>query len=354
MNILHIAPIGHHAEGIGSVLLKLCPEQTRLGHDVRVVSIFPNKVYKNWSVKYINSSNTFVAFIQDWKPDLVIFHSHFHMEYISYGKILRKQGIPYCVQLHGALSKENYKKNHLVKMLSGLLFFNSFLKHASTILYLNKAEYENSIVPDINPKYELIPNGCDTPLKVNLLRDTCKPLKIVYIGRISFEHKGIDVLLKAIEELEKEDNHNYHISFYGNPDDANVNLLVQTLKDKSIASFEGGIYGKDKDELLKKTDVFILTSRYEGMPMGVLEAWSYGIPCILTSGTNMIGKDTFRNAFWETQLNPLSICETVKRAVKSMGMNPTLYRMASYKESLKYGWNIIAKQSIETYKRAIQ
>ena len=24
-------------------------------------------------------------------------------------------------------------------------------------------------------------------------------------------------------------------------------------------------------------DIFILTSRYEGMPMGVLEVWSYGI-----------------------------------------------------------------------------
>ena len=45
MRILHIAPIGHHAEGIGGVLMKLVPEQMNLGHEVRIISIYNNLIY---------------------------------------------------------------------------------------------------------------------------------------------------------------------------------------------------------------------------------------------------------------------------------------------------------------------
>ena len=33
--------------------------------------------------------------------------------------------------------------------------------------------------------------------------------------------------------------------------------------------------------------IYILTSRYEGMPLTVLEALSCGCPCLITSQTNM-------------------------------------------------------------------
>ena len=37
-------------------------------------------------------------------------------------------------------------------------------------------------------------------------------------------------------------------------------------------------------------DLFIHTFRFEGHPIAVLEALSYGIPCLLTPGTNMAGE----------------------------------------------------------------
>lgn len=39
--------------------------------------------------------------------------------------------------------------------------------------------------------------------------------------------------------------------------------------------------------VLLQTDLFIQTSRHEGMPMGLLEALSIGVPCLVTVGTSL-------------------------------------------------------------------
>ncbi len=48
-----------------------------------------------------------------------------------------------------------------------------------------------------------------------------------------------------------------------------------------------GIFGEEKSEVLRTADFFILTSRFEGLPMSMLEALCYRLPCVATGGTNM-------------------------------------------------------------------
>lgn len=350
MRILHIAPIGHHAEGIGGVLMKLVPEQMNLGHEVRIISIYNNLIYNNINICTITKKKEFELYINLWIPDIVIFHSHFHKEYIFFSKVLISKSIPYCVQLHGALSKTNYAKNKLKKCLAGLLVFNSILKHASTILYLNKSEYINSIVPRYNKRYEIIPNGCDKPIDIDLKRPLNDPLKIVFVGRIVFIHKGLDILLDAISLMNHSHIKNIHFYFYGNEDDSGTELLKEKLKKMDIASYEGPIYGIEKDKLLRNTDLFILTSRFEGMPMGVLEAWSYGIPCILTEGTNMIEDSTLNDAYWKTSLDIKSIEIVINKAVEDLKYNRMRHRQAAILQASKFEWNKIALNSVEAYK----
>ncbi|MEN1932826.1 glycosyltransferase [Escherichia coli] len=47
------------------------------------------------------------------------------------------------------------------------------------------------------------------------------------------------------------------------------------------------MFGLKKEEVLESNNIFIMTSRYEGLPVSVLEALAYGNICLLTEGTNM-------------------------------------------------------------------
>jgi poly(glycerol-phosphate) alpha-glucosyltransferase len=51
--------------------------------------------------------------------------------------------------------------------------------------------------------------------------------------------------------------------------------------------FVGPVYGPRKVELLRGVDAFILPSFSEGLPMAVLEAWSYRLPVIMTRHCNL-------------------------------------------------------------------
>jgi poly(glycerol-phosphate) alpha-glucosyltransferase len=53
--------------------------------------------------------------------------------------------------------------------------------------------------------------------------------------------------------------------------------------------FLGPRYGDEKDAAFRRADGFILPSHSEGLPMAVLEAWSYRLPVLMTPQCNLPG-----------------------------------------------------------------
>lgn len=346
MKLLHIAPIGHHAEGLGSVLKELVPWQLKAGAEVRIISIYANRIYDNLPIEHLTERSAFSKYIDVWQPDFVLFHAIYEMPYIGFCKELLKRNIPYGIQLHGALSEENYRKNHFKKVVANFLLFNRFIRKAKSIIYLSEAEYERCIVKRINPNKTIIPNGA-IPRQVDWsLPLPMERIEVIFVGRISLYVKGLDKLLEALPYLEHRDE--VHFSIYGNEDDLHTEQLkAQIVGKEALVEYRGGLYGEQKDATLRKANLFILTSPSEGMPMGLLEALAYGIPCIVTPGTNMAKVVQETQSGWVAQYDARDIAQTIDRAIAEYRENPSRYRANAYELSKRYSWESISKSSIQ-------
>lgn len=354
MRILHIVEFGVRANGIGTVVGKLFNEQILLGHEIKIASISQNIAYKHLPLLYVTNSRDLKEIFASWRPEIVLFHSIWAMPYIAMAKLLRKEGIPYGVMMHGANSVENSKKGYLKKLIVNTFWFNSFLKNAACIIYLNNKEFENCVSKNLNKKNFIIPNGCDlVEIDINT-KQIHKPVNVIYLGRLALYHKGIDFLLDALEILNKKGQRNFHLTFYGNENDIDIVKIKKRLEGlKSISHYAGAAYGDKKAEVYRNADMFILTSRFEGMPMGVLEALSYGVPCLLTPGTNMSDVVVGAHAGWETLCDAEKIASDIEYAIADLQENYPLYCEAAYSLSKNYDWKVIAKLSIEIFESIV-
>ena len=351
MKIVHVCSVTSRANGIKSVLKELSVEQQKNGAHVRVISLLPGED----SFIHIDSVRSFYKEICNNTPDIVIFHSVYYMLYVQFAIILALKKIPYAIELHGALSQENYKVSHTKKVIANILFFNRFIKNARSIIYLNNNEYDKSVVKNINPKSVIIPNGCSHVSNLKRPSFDGSPIKVVYIGRIERVHKGLDILLEAIDAIITSDCVNdVRFIFYGNAHESEQIWFKEQVSNRSsVVEYRGPVYGNDKDVAMRNANIFILTSRSEGMPMGVLEALSYGLPCILTPETNLGKEVENAGAGWIPSLDPQFISRTIKKAVVDYRQNGEYYRENALKLAERYNWTDIAKNSIRLYKTMI-
>lgn len=348
MHILHIAPLPSNANGINVVVEKLSCFQRKLGNDVTVwralksgVTVFP----------FIGDFNDVENEIDSIRPDIVVFHSLYHWDYIRIGRYLNRHGIPYIIQLHGALSRQNYRKSHLKKFIANVLFFKRFVKKASSIVYLNEMEHQDSVIPKWNPNHIIIPNGCEIHISDTAEKSDEELFKFLFIGRIDINHKGLDLLTDALRILKHTDAvEKFLFEFYGVGNEANVTKLRSLLSGlEDIAQFKGAIYGEEKLRALHSADVFVHTSRYEGMPMAVLEALACGLPCLLTPGTNMADSVASAGCGWVAEATPESIAATILKIVNSVSFDKELLRQNALNLARKFSWEKIAEDSILSY-----
>lgn len=225
------------------------------------------------------------------RPDVVVFEVPYFIEYLSFAKQLKKEGIPYiisprCSFTHQAMNNHAKWK----KKIAGWLMFNSFFRGARAIHYLTDKELQDSS-PFICPNGFIVPNGINLPKLITHDKSVhIDGFKGVFIGRIDIYHKGLDLLVEGAYEIRDYLRENkVKIEIYG-PESEDSNKLQQIIENhdvSDICELKGEVSGAAKDSVLRNADFFIMTSRFEGQPMAMLEAMSYGIPCIASEGSYM-------------------------------------------------------------------
>ena len=233
-------------------------------------------------------------------PDLVVFEGFYDVREAMFAKKLVRLNIPYVIIPRGSLTHQSLN-NHSKwkKKIAHWLIFNQYAYKADAIQYLTNDEYKDS-GDRWNKQHIIIPNGFSTPERTKSIFNSDK-IKATFIGRLDLYHKGLDVLIDACDMLQRElRNAGFELCLYG-PRRYQHDLIAQMLDEKGlndIITLGGETSGKAKEKVLLDSDLFVLTSRFEGHPMGLIEALAYGVPAIVTPGSNMAAEIRKSNSGW--------------------------------------------------------
>lgn len=159
---------------------------------------------------------------------------------------------------------------------------DSFSRHIKFLKYVSLKSYSNVIVltekdhVKLNSwgiKSEVIPNSL---IYQNYKRVECRKVALS-VGRLEYQ-KGFDILLRVWSEFIKK-NSEWKLLIAGDGSlKQELLFLAKTLNIEDSVTFLGLV---DKmDDCYKESDIYLMTSRYEGLPLVLLEAKSWGLPTI--------------------------------------------------------------------------
>lgn len=121
-----------------------------------------------------------------------------------------------------------------------------------------------------------------------------QPFTFLFLGYLG-DRKGIFDILEAVAAL-KDKGYKFKLIVGGNGETDRFKETVRNLGVDDFIDFRGWIMADDKNRLLAQCDVLMLPSFNEGLPISILEAFSYGkavitspvggIPEIVTDGVN--------------------------------------------------------------------
>lgn len=279
-------------------------------------------------------------------PDIVVVEQFYGFAGKGIIKELERGKIPYVIIPRGELTYSAQKRKHWKKVFANILLFYKFSRSAAAIQYLTEQEKTDS-GSKWNKNSIVIPNGITAPHKTK--KEYCNSgIRCVVIGRIEPYHKGLDMLIEACgmiaDALRKS---SCTVDIFGPDYDGRAEELkkqIRFLGLEDVIQCHEGLYGEDKERELLNSDVFLLTSRFEGHPMALIEALSYGLPCVVTRGSNMKAEVETYHAGWTAENNVDSIKDALlnmienKSTVSAKGKNAKIL-------SERYRWEKIAQIS---------
>jgi glycosyltransferase involved in cell wall biosynthesis len=188
---------------------------------------------------------------------------------------------PYIVSPRGMLEPWALQLSRLKKNLAWRLWQGRLLKQAACIHALCEAEASSIQKLNLGRPICIVPNGVTLPDA--LPERTASSKTLLFLGRIH-PKKGLAELLNAFSRIEQKNGWRLAIAGWddgGHLDD--LRALAGQLGLQRDVEFTGPVFGDRKNELFRQSAAFILPSHSEGLPMAVLEAWSYKLPALIST-----------------------------------------------------------------------
>ena len=170
----------------------------------------------------------------------------------------------------------------------------------------NNSHTKVYLVPNI---IESIPNKKSTLDKKNLIT----------VSRLD-KGKKVDDIIKSFAKI---DDKSWHLTILGDGVEYNNLLeLINNLKLNNRINLAGYIKKEDLEKYYLDSSIFLMASLTEGLPMVLLEAMSYGIPCIAyetASGVKDIIKNDY-NGYVISNRNEEEYIKCINKLIKNINL----------------------------------
>ena len=256
---------------------------------------------------------------------------------------------------HGGMTGRAQATKWWRKRIGNLLFFNKMVAGAEALQCLTWGEARAS--SGWNRPIFVVGNGTHFPPQTELAKPgRSAELRLVFMGRLHVDHKGLDMLLDACGMIRGEMlRAGARVELRGPDCQGSTRILQARIARtgvKDVVILDGPVVGETKNELLRRADLFLHPSRTEGHPAAVLEALGYGLPCLLTPATNVADEVAAAGAGWLVQPSAAAIAEGIKGILSSTrGKLQEAGIRARQLALSRYGWPRVADQSVEAYRK---
>jgi glycosyltransferase involved in cell wall biosynthesis len=191
-------------------------------------------------------------------------------------RLAQHLGVPYVVHLHGSRFDKFWPSLGAISRRMLVPFFND----SGGVIVLGQywAQFVADHIPTARQKIIILPNAT-APAKS--AREAAKDgrVQVSFLGELG-PRKGTPQLLDALGQL--AGRRDWHATIAGNGQLQQMRLQAQKLGISDRVDIPGLLNASEVDAVLRRTDIFVLPSFAENLPMSILEAFAYGIPVIAT------------------------------------------------------------------------
>jgi glycosyltransferase involved in cell wall biosynthesis/thymidylate kinase len=286
--------------GVNRIVHGLATAQAVRGQDVEVWGIsrspgevrhqhsYPLRMFSSFGFR-LRATREIRSEIARLPPQrtIVHFHSVLVREFYAIVRELEDRGIEWVHSPHGGYSTGSLQRRSLLKRLYFSLFEHRLVQGAAAVLATGRSEIEDikRLVPEAQTVF--IANGQERQLRIEPTDPPGdrRPL-FGFCGRLAMRHKGLDLLIEGFAQYIRQGGSGtlWLIGDGEDGDQLRAQVRASGLDDRVV--FKGPQFGDAKTRMLCQLDYFVHTSRWEGLPMVLLDAAALGIPMLVSKPTN--------------------------------------------------------------------
>lgn len=280
-------------------------------------------------------------------------HVLVHLNVASRGSTIRKivfalictvLEVPYVCHLHGAKYRSYYSSSG--KVMQRVI--RSFFQNAKGVIVLGAswADFLTEYIGVECGKIFIVPNGT-RDIRTEEAQNPRTIKRIVFTGRLG-ARKGIPELLTAAQNL-GERRRDFEIVLAGDCADDDLNSQARRT---SQVTLTGWMNRAQIVRLLNDSDIFVLPSHDEGLPISLLEAMCVGLACVTTPvGAIPEAIESGRSGILIEAGAPKELEEAIAQLIENPGLTSRLGMAARATWEAKFTASAMSKGILTAWNR---